>query len=414
MKRQFLFSMLMSLGLLAGGLGFQPHAEVAAWPAISLQQVASNLTHPVQLTHAGDASGRAFIVEQVGRIRIFQGGNVAGAPFLDISARVLYQGEQGLLSMAFPPDYPSKGYFYVYYTNHNGDNQVSRFHIVPGEPAMADPNSEELILAIPHPNQSNHNGGQLAFGPDDYLYIGTGDGGGAGDPYGNAQNFNSLLGKMLRIDVEPHPTIPAVGGERVFLPIIARGVPNTGYRIPPTNPFVGISNHRSEIWALGLRNPWRYSFDRATGDLYIADVGQSKQEEVDFQPAGSSGGQNYGWNVLEGSLCYNPASGCTAPSGYVAPVAEYAHGTNNSNGCSITGGFVYRGSAFPDLQGVYFYADYCKGKVWGLRKPAAAWETSLLLDTTLNPIGFGEDAAGELYLLAQDGSVHHIIESVGP
>jgi glucose/arabinose dehydrogenase len=362
----------------------------------------------VQLTHAGDSSGRAFIVEQSGRIRIFASGTVQPTPFLDISDRVRYSGEQGLLSMAFPPSYATKGYFYVYYTNSSGDNQVSRFYLNTGNPNSANPNSEELIIYIPHPGATNHNGGQLAFGPDGYLYIGTGDGGGAGDPNGNGQNANSLLGKILRLDVEPHPSPYIDLGHTYFIPIAARGTPNTGYAIPNNNPFVGQANKRAEIWSLGLRNPWRYSFDRSTGDLYIADVGQDKMEEVDFQQAGAAGGQNYGWNTLEGSLCYNPPSGCSQPANYVAPVTEYQHGVNDANGCSITGGFVYRGSAYPALQGIYFYADYCRGKVWGLRRPAATWETSLLLDNNLNPIAFGEDQSGELYLLAQDGSVSKI------
>jgi glucose/arabinose dehydrogenase len=326
-----------------------------------------------------------FVVEQSGIIRIIKDNVVLNTPFLDIQDRVLFPGysERGLLSVAFPPDYASKGYFYVYYTRLDGNNQTSRFHLKPGKPNEADPFSEQSIILFNHPNYGNHNGGQLAFGPDGYLYIGTGDGGGAGDPYGNAQNPTSLLGKLLRIDVES-------------------GV--NPYSVPVTNPYTQTVGYLGEIWALGLRNPWRYAFDRQTGDLYIGDVGQNTEEEVDFQPASSLGGENYGWNVLEGNLCFNPSVNCVPPARYTPPIAVYDHGTNDSNGCSITGGSVYRGISYLRLQGTYFYGDYCTGKIWGL-KYTDSWQNQPLLDTTLSISTFGEDEAGNLYLADLSGGV---------
>jgi glucose/arabinose dehydrogenase len=385
----------------------------AAWPVIALEQVnIGNLASPVHLTNAGDGSGRIFIVERIGRIRLVKNGNLQATPFLDISNHVLSGGEQGLLSVAFPPDYAQRKQFYVYYTQGNGDNVVARFR-TSANPDLADSASEQQILELPHPFQTNHNGGQLAFGPDGYLYIGPGDGGGGGDPYMNGQNPASLLGKILRIDVEGRIpfTTPNVAF-KVYLPLIST---NTGllYSIPPDNPFVHQPGYRPEIWALGLRNPWRFSFDRLTGNLYIADVGQNAWEEVDFQPASSNGGENYGWNILEGSHCYSPSSGCVPPASYSAPVTEYPHGANNSNGCSITGGFVYRGAAYSDLQNIYFFADYCQGKIWGLKFENSAWQSQLLLDTALTPSSFGEDESGEVYVVSLSGQIYHLV-SVPP
>jgi glucose/arabinose dehydrogenase len=396
------------------GKGQEPISQPsAAWPTISLQEIASGLDSPVHLTHAGDGSGRIFVVEQPGRIRIIKGGQVLSTPFLDINGRVLSGGERGLLSVAFPPQYATKGYFYVYYTNQDGNNQVSRFHLSTN-PDVADSGSEELILLLPHPTYSNHNGGQLAFGPDGYLYIGTGDGGGGGDPFGNAQNPDALLGKLLRIDVEPAATasINLTAAVEIYLPMVYQYQKATGpaYKIPPDNPFVDMQGYRSEIWALGLRNPWRFSFDRQTGDVYIGDVGQDRMEEVDFQPAASSGGENYGWNILEGTLCYEPSSGCVPPANYSPPVAEYEHGTNDSNGCSITGGFIYRGTTYASMQGIYFFADYCKGKVWGLQQEAGTWITELLIpSSSYNITSFGEDQEGELYVVAQEGKIFKVV-----
>ena len=262
------------------------------------------------------------MVEKGGRIRIISGGNLRAEPFLDISSLVLSRGsEQGLFAIAFHPDYRTNGIFFVHYSDQVGDTVIARYR-VSSDPNRADPASGTKILGVDQP-ASNHNGGQIAFGPDGYLYIGLGDGGGAGDPQGNGQNRASLLGKILRLDVD-------------------RGEP---YAIPSDNPFRTTAGARPEIWALGLRNPWRFSFDRTTGDLFIADVGQGVVEEVDFQPATSKGGENYGWNSMEGSRCYKPATGCNR-NGLVLPVAEYDHDL----GCSITGGFRYRGQTVPSLR----------------------------------------------------------------
>jgi glucose/arabinose dehydrogenase len=281
--------------------------------------------------------------------------------------------------VAFPPGFAAKGYFYVNYTGIPvapavvAPTVIARYRVFAGNANAADPASEEVVLTIPQPF-ANHNGGQLAFGPDGYFYIGMGDGGSGGDPSGNAQNPGALLGKLLRIDVE------------------SGAAP---YGIPPTNPFLGMVGYREEIWALGLRNPWRFSFDRLAGDLYIGDVGQSAVEEIDVQPAGSPGRQNYGWNIMEGGGCYNSATCNTA--GLTLPVATYDH----SQGCSVTGGAVYRGSALPALQGIYFYGDYCSGRIWGLRRMGAGWETVALPVPGALPMNiatFGEDEAGNVYV----------------
>jgi glucose/arabinose dehydrogenase len=371
-------------------------APNAALPTISFVPVVSGLSLPTSITHAGDGSNRIFVTEKVGRIRIIKNGVLQATPFLDISARVNSAGsEQGLLSVAFPPNYASKKYFYVYYTDKNGigDTMVSRFHLT-NNPDIADPNSEEIILTQTQP-ETNHNGGQLQFGRDGFLYIGLGDGGGGGDPhgtFGNAQNPATLLGKILRIDTEPHSTQPGIGATGAFtyyFPVVARGSNSFNYSIPITNPYASTAGYRGEIWALGLRNPWRFSFDRATGDLYIGDVGQNAWEEIDFQPASSHGGENYGWRCYEGNHAYN-TTGCAPQSSYVAPIAEYDH----SQGCSVTGGYVYRGATYATMQGVYFFADFCNGKVWGYQSGSSA-----VLATAPSSVStFGEDQAGELYL----------------
>lgn len=359
-----------------------------AWPGVSFEQRAVGLTQPVQVTHAGDGSGTLYVVEQGGRIRTVKDGSVGVVPFLDISARVVGGGERGLLGVAFPPGYATKGHFYVNYTRvEDGATVVARYRVTP-DPDVADPSSEEILLLIDQPF-GNHNGGQVAFGPDGFLYIGMGDGGSGGDPQGNAQNPDTLLGKMLRIDVE-NGTVP--------------------YAVPPGNPFVGRTGFRGEIWALGLRNPWRFSFDRGTGDLYIGDVGQGSFEEVDFRPASSTGGENYGWNVMEGNSCYGGAQ-CN-PLDFVAPVAVYDHSLGN---CSITGGTVYRGNTYPGMQGIYFYADFCSGRVWGLSRDGSAWETSLLLTVPFSVSSFGEDEAGNLFTTDYSGgAVYEVIVTNNP
>lgn len=338
---------------------------------ISLAPYTSGLSFPVAITHAGDGSGRLFVVEQPGVVRIIRNGILQATPFLNISNRVVFGGERGLLGIAFPPGYSTKGYFYVNYTRaSDGATTISRFRIT-GNPDIADPNSEEVILTIAQPFV-NHNGGHIAFSPKDgYLYIGMGDGGSGGDPFNFAQDLNSLLGKMLRIDVES-------------------GV--TPYVIPADNPL--LNGVRSEIWALGLRNPWRFSFDRLTHDLYIGDVGQSSREEINFQPSSSTGGENYGWRILEGSLCFNPSVGCVPPQNYSPPVAEYDH----NQGCSVTGGVVYRGNRSPFMQGTYFYGDFCSGRIWRLKRSGSNWQNSLLIDTPFQISTFGEDESGEIYV----------------
>ncbi|HEY4688298.1 MAG TPA: PQQ-dependent sugar dehydrogenase, partial [Anaerolineae bacterium] len=351
---------------------------------LGVEPVASGFAKPVHLTHAGD--DRLFVVEQAGRIRIVEDGQVLETPFLDIASLVRSTGnEQGLLSVAFHPQYASNGEFFVDYTrNPDGATVVARYR-VSGDPNVADPDSAEVLLTIDQP-EPNHNGGLLLFGPDGYLYIGTGDGGGAGDRHGaigNGQDPQALLGKILRIDVD-------------------QGDP---YAIPASNPFADGANGRPEVWAYGLRNPWRFSFDRATGDLYIADVGQGTYEEVDFQPASSAGGVNYGWRIMEGMHCYSPRDGCDQ-TGLMPPVAEYTH----DSGCSVTGGYVYRGSDYPWLDGVYVFADYCSGIVWSLERDAAGqWQMTERLDVDFSVSSFGEDRVGELYLAGRgDGTIYRL------
>ena len=359
-------------------LALLPASHLAAQPAISLVPVADGLGPIVGVTHAGAGSGRLFLTRQRGDVLILEAGAVLPTPFLDISGLVSKTGERGLLSLAFHPDYAENGFFYVDYTDLAGDTVVARYSVSATDPDQADPGSAHPILFQNQPF-ANHNGGQLQFAPDGRLLIGLGDGGSANDPLGNGQNRRTLLGKLLRIDVDA-------------------GDP---YAIPDDNPFVGDPQTLPEIWALGLRNPWRFSFDRATGDLFVADVGQARREEVDFEPAGSPGGRNYGWADMEGSICRLPPGGC---DGFTAPVLEYDH----TQGCSITGGYRYRGLRFPSLAGVYLYGDYCSGRIWGARESGGSWTTSQLLDTNLPISTFGEDEDGTLYVATTDGRVQRI------
>ncbi len=340
------------------------------WPTISLTKRVSGLSQPVHITHAEDGSGRLFVVEQSGRIRIIKNGVLLSQPFLNITSRVSFSGERGLLSVAFPLNYADKKYFYVYYTNVSGNIVVARYRLTTN-PDVANSSNQEVILTINHQQFPNHNGGQLAFGPDGYLYIGTGDGGGAGDPLNNGQNRGSLLGKMLRIDVE------------------SRVAP---YAIPASNPFRQTPGYRPEIWALGLRNPFRFSFDRQQGDLYIGDVGQNTYEEINFEASSNNGGKNYGWRIMEGANCFN-ATTCDR-RGLTLPIAEY----NHSQGSSITGGVIYRGQNYLEMYGVYFYADFINGKIWGLKRNGNVWQNQLLHDTGHGISSFGEDQVGNLYL----------------
>jgi len=369
-RAMLLLSLLVLVSCSGGGGSSQapPPDNPPAFPAITLTSFASGFNQPVNIAHAGDGSGRIFVLEKVGVIKVVRNGTVSAAPFLDISGLVQSAGgEQGLLGIAFPPGFSTKQYFYVDYTGLSGvtgDTVVARYP-VSLDPDVADPAGGVTILTQAQPFE-NHNGGHLSFGPDGFLYLAFGDGGSGGDPFNNAQSLAVLLGKILRIDVES-------------------GV--SPYAIPAGNPF------GSEIWAYGLRNPWRFSFDRGTGDLFIADVGQNQFEEVNFQPAASSGGVNYGWNIMEGLHCFtDPAC---SQAGLTLPVVEYDH---LSGDCSVTGGFVYRGAQYPSLQGIYLYGDFCSGRIWGLRRNGLVWENQLLLDTTLNISSFGEDEAGNLYV----------------
>ncbi|MBA3531356.1 MAG: PQQ-dependent sugar dehydrogenase [Ardenticatenales bacterium] len=355
-------------------------------PVLSLIPFAEGFANPVDIASAGD--DRLFVVEQAGRIRVVESdGRVRPTPFLDIVGRVNSDGnEQGLLGLAFHPGYASNGYFYVNYTNSAGDTVIARFQ-VSSDPNVANGQSEHLILGIDQP-YANHNGGDLAFGPDGYFYIATGDGGGGGDPQNRAQNGGTLLGKVLRIDVD--------GGDP--------------YAIPPTNPFVDNPAVLDEIWALGLRNPWRYSFDRETGDLYIGDVGQGAREEIDFQPASSNGGENYGWRLMEGTLCYNPTTNCN-PGTLTLPITEYDHDL----GYSVTGGYVYRGSRFPAMVGYYLFADYGTGRFWSLRRDGAGrWQRTEVGNFSGTYSSFGEDAQGELYVAGHTAGIIYHLQDTTP
>jgi len=342
--------------------------------AYTWAQVVSGITSPTDIRNAGDGSGRLFIVEQPGQIRILKNGQLLDAPFLDIRDRVGSNGsERGLLGLAFHPEFAKNGYFYVNYTDRDGNTHIARFT---ASGNLADPTSEVQLIFVKQPFP-NHNGGALAFGPDGYLYIGLGDGGSSGDPYGNGQSRNTFLGKILRIDVD-------------------HGDP---YAIPTDNPFKRSGGAYKEIWAYGLRNPWRFSFDRLTNDLWIGDVGQDKWEEIDFVRAGTPGNLNFGWNKVEGT---HPFKGSSQPE-YTAPVAEYPHGTE----CSVTGGYVYRGAVLPEWQGVYFYGDYCSGKIWGLASPGSG-KSQLLFQTGFRISTFGVDEAGELYVADYNGTIYRL------
>lgn len=393
--------------LLLALTGTLPSAVVGqpqmSWPTIELAERLGGFNDPVHIAHAGDGSGRLFVVEQRGRIVIVRDGAIVQAPFLDITDRVDCCGERGLLSVAFPADYHNKGYFYVNYTDLSGNTVVARYH-TSSDPNLADPNSEERVLYIEQPFR-NHNGGQLAFGPrDGYLYVGMGDGGSGGDPNNRAQNPSDLLGKILRIDVETN-AVSRLTEAAADVPPAATAA--DAYLIPSDNPFVGQESHRGEIWAMGLRNPWRFSFDRETGDLYIGDVGQNAFEEVDFQPAGSRGGDNYGWRILEGNRCYNPPGNCTPPPGYVPPIFDYGR----SLGISVIGGVVYRGPDYPGLTGLYVFADYT-GRIWGAqRDEAGAWAAQELASTGFTFSSFGEDERGNIYIASlSEGAMFKIAD----
>lgn len=358
--------------LIAAALSFP--AAVLAQP--QLTTVLSGLSSPVFVGHANDGTGRLFVVEQGGLVRVRQPGSTGTTVFLDIRTKVLAGGERGLLGLAFHPQYAGTGRFFVFYTRAGDGALVIAEYGVSANRDVADPN-ERVLLTIPHPTNANHNGGMIAFGPDGFLYIGVGDGGSGNDPPNNAQNVNTLLGKILRIDVN----VPAGS--------------TAPYLVPLSNPFYGSIAGLDEIFAFGLRNPWRFSFDRVTGQQWVGDVGQNAREEVD---APIVNGGNYGWRVYEGSQCTGLDPSLCNPANYLFPVVEYDH---SGGRCSITGGYAYRGSAGTFPPGTYLYADFCTGEIF-------AWNgssSSVLLDTTMNISSFGEDEAGELYVVGLGGVV---------
>jgi glucose/arabinose dehydrogenase len=364
---------------LTGQAGALPVVGVTAVPV-------AVFATPTYLTSAPGDPGAVYVTERAGTIKVARGNPVTTSTFLDITSRVTITGEGGLLSVAFPPDHATSGLFYVYYANLDGDIEIDEFRRSAADPSVADPASRRTVLVIGHRSYSNHYGGQLQFGPDGYLYAGTGDGGGGGDPLGNGQNTGTLLGKMLRID-------PRASG-------------TAAYTVPSSNPFVGVPGARPEVWAYGLRNPFRFSFDRGTGDLAIGDVGQSTREEVDYAPAGTGAGANYGWNVWEGTHQYRPG---IVPN-HTPPVLERPR---NMGFCtSITGGYVIRDPGLPSLAGDYVYGDYCTGslRVARLQLPGAVNDRSINAAVP-NLSSFGEDAAGCVYAISLSGPVFRLVES---
>jgi glucose/arabinose dehydrogenase len=350
-------------------------------PLVRPSLIATGLQSPTGLVATPNpADKRLFAVEQAGKIRTIRpSGQLEPTPFLDISAKVLFDGEMGLLGLAFHPSYKQNGYFYVNYIDKGQHTVVARYQVKSG---VADPASEKILFTLKQP-YTNHNGGDLLFGPDGYLYIALGDGGSAGDPENRAQDKTSYFGKILRIDVN-------------------KGDP---YGIPSTNPFVHDSSAKPEIWAYGLRNPWRISFDKKTGDLYIADVGQGRIEEINFQKAASKGGENYGWSCYEGKQTFKPEN-CKGPEAYASPVVEYDHLEGR---CSITGGYAYRGTHYPALTGKYFYGDYCNGQLFYAEDKNSNWAGTLATSTPYAISTFGQGSDGELYFADfKTGSVYHI------
>jgi glucose/arabinose dehydrogenase len=383
---------LSTVLLECGGSSSSPAPAAPAPPAappppsgplvLTLTPVLSGLNSPVDLQNAADGSGRLFVVEQQGQIRIVTNNSLMPTPFLDITSLVDFGGEKGLLGLAFHPAYSQNRRFFVNYDRViSGQMQtvIAEFQTSASNPNQADPNSQRILFTVNQPFP-NHKGGQLAFGPDGFLYIGLGDGGSAGDPLGNAQNRQVLLGKMLRIDVD-HTS------------------PGLQYAIPSDNPFLnGVD--RGEVWAYGLRNPWRFSFDVPSGRLFVADVGQDKFEEIDILQKGG----NFGWNIMEGLHCFKPSSGCNM-TGLILPITEYDH----SQGDAVIGGYVYRGPAIPRLSGTYLFSDFESGTIWGLTENSTGqWTRSQLIAGGRNISSFGRDEAGELYVLDYSGSLLRI------
>lgn len=383
------------LASLLGGLAAPPVRAAPFDPAtvsLAIRPAGSGFESPVLVANAGDGSGRLFVVEQSGYVRTLAGGP-AGAPFLDVHTRLVFGGEQGLLGLAFHPAFETNGRLYVDYTRAGDGATVIDEYRVTGNPNDVDEAATRrqiLVIAQPY---SNHNGGHLAFGPDGFLYVGMGDGGSSGDPQDRAQDVTSLLGKMLRIDVDGTS-------------------PGRQYRIPPSNPYVGRTG-ADEIWSIGLRNPWRWSFDRVAGDLWLGDVGQGSWEEVDRSTAASGGGRgaNYGWDILEGRHCHEPPSGCSN-AGTVLPIVEYGQVSPGEDNCAVTGGYAYRGARYPRLRGGYLFGDYCSGRIWAISTAAAYPAAPVeLLNTSLNISSFGESEGGELYVVGLGGTIHRLVDT---
>jgi hypothetical protein len=388
--RRAALTVVMVAVAFAGGCGKKKGSTNPTGPppplALGLELVRGGLSFPLFLTSPPGDTTRLFVVEKGGRIRIIENGTLLGTPFLDLTGQVSTGPEQGLLGLAFDPDYDTNGRFYVSYTDGSGDTRIARY-LVSADPDVAVGTADRILLAVDQPDE-NHNGGMIAFGPDRMLYVGLGDGGGSGDTYGNGQDRGDLLGSLLRLDVSG----------------------SGDYVSPPGNPFT--SPDASELWDYGLRNPWRFSFDRTTGDLWIADVGQDSREEINVATAASGGGKglNYGWPITEGTACFSPPVGCNR-AGLHEPVLDYTH--SGASCFSVTGGYVYRGAAIPALRGTYFYADFCAGWVRSFRLQAgvATEQTDwVALRPGGNVTSFGEDARGELYVLSSAGTVHRIVE----
>jgi glucose/arabinose dehydrogenase len=352
-------------------------------PDLTLDTIAVGMSHPLFVTAPPGDTARLFIVERTGQIRIVRNGTLVSKPLLDISGQLFSGSEQGILGLAFPPDYATSRYFVVYYVRPDTFTVLSRFHVASANADTALP-GEDTLLSIRQPIYPDHNGGMLAYGPDGYLYLSVGDGGCCGDPDGHGQDRTELLGSLLRLDVGP----------------------SGAYAIPPDNPWAGDANFRHELWNYGLRNPWRFSFDRVTGDLYVGDVGNDVFEEVSVVSHASNGGENLGWRIMEGPQCFG--GGTCSTAGLTLPVVSY----NHNAGCSVIGGYVYRGAAMPALRGTYFYTDFCSAWVRTFRL-AGGVATDLrqydLLDPNALPTSFGEDADGELYITTETGDVYKIV-----
>jgi glucose/arabinose dehydrogenase len=377
--RSFVFSLLVSIeAVVANGQ-----------PVIAYNSVITGLSQPVDIVNAGDGTNRIFVVEQGGVIKVYNSSFTSLGTFLTVTG-INTGGEEGLLSMAFHPNYENNNFFWVYYTNSSGNLEVSRYKVSAGNANLADASSKQVVLTIQHPGQSNHNGGKLNFGSDGYLYLATGDGGGSGDPGNNAQNGNSLLGKMLRINVSISETGPL-------------------YSVPVDNPYVSDANVLDEIWAIGLRNPFRWSFDRSNGAMWIGDVGQGQKEEVNYRSAAQSAGTNYGWRCYEGTLAFN-TNGCLSASNYTNPVYEYNNLQGSNTPASVIGGYVYRGATHPSMQGYYFAADVYTGNLYKINASTFAATVQTGLPTFV--AGFGETEAGELLAVSLNGTAYSLTPNI--